>query len=381
MSVNKTDAISPFLVMEILEKAQQMEKKGANIIHLEVGEPDFNIPKPVSEAIVNALNQGDTHYTNSLGIIELRREITKQYNDKYGIFIRPDQIIVTSGTSPALLLILGVLIKENDEVIISDPHYACYPNFIKFLKGKPITVKIYEKNGFQYKSKTLKEKITDKTKAIIINSPANPTGALLEKETMQELAKLEIPIISDEIYHGLVYEEKERSMLEFTKKAFILNGFSKLYAMTGLRLGYIIAPEEYIRPMQKLNQNLFICANSAIQKGGVAALTKAKQNAEEMKATYNKRRIYMINRLKQLGFGINVEPKGAFYIFVNAKHISNDSYALALDILNKAKVGVAPGIDFGKNGEGYLRFSYANSIENIAEGLDRIDKYIKKSGV
>ncbi len=170
-------------------------------------------------------------------------------------------------------------------------------------------------------------------------------------------------------------------MLEFTKKAFILNGFSKLYAMTGLRLGYIIAPEEYIRPMQKLNQNLFICANSAIQKGGVAALTKAKQNAEEMKATYNKRRIYMINRLKQLGFGINVEPKGAFYIFVNAKHISNDSYALALDILNKAKVGVAPGIDFGKNGEGYLRFSYANSIENIAEGLDRIDKYIKKSGV
>ncbi len=380
MSANETDAITPFLVMEILEKAQQMEKKGANIIHLEVGEPDFNIPKPVSEAIIKAINQGDTHYTNSLGIIELREEIAKQYADKYGISISPDQIIVTSGTSPALLLILGALIKEKDEIIISDPHYACYPNFIKFLKAKPITVKIYEKDGFQYKSKALKEKITEKTKAIIINSPSNPTGNILKKETMEELAKLKLPIISDEIYHGLVYEQKERSILEFTKNAFVLNGFSKLYAMTGLRLGYIIAPEEYIRPIQKLHQNLLICANSAVQKGGLAALRKAKKDAEEMKETYNKRRIYMINRLKQLGFGINVEPKGAFYVFVNAKHISTDSYGLALDILKKANVGVAPGIDFGENGEGYLRFSYANSIQNITEALNRIEKYLVNKG-
>jgi len=380
MSANKTDAIKPFLVMEILEKAQQMEKQGANVIHLEVGEPDFNIPKPVSSAIIEALNQGNTHYTNSLGIIELREEIAKQYVDKYKVSVNPQQIIVTSGTSPALLLILGSLVKGKDEVIISDPHYACYPNFIKFLNAKPVSVKVYEKDGFQYKPEAIKKKITEKTKAIIINSPSNPTGNLLKKETMEEIAKFNLPIISDEIYHGLVYEKKEHSILEFTKNAFVLNGFSKLYAMTGLRLGYIIAPQEFVRSIQKLNQNLFICANSAVQQGGLAALTKAAKKADEMKAVYNKRRIYTINRLKQLGFGITVAPEGAFYVFANAKHISLDSYALSLDILQKAHVGVAPGIDFGKNGEGYLRFSYANSIKNITEGLDRIEEYLKKNG-
>ncbi|MBW1649848.1 MAG: pyridoxal phosphate-dependent aminotransferase [Deltaproteobacteria bacterium] len=379
MSANKTDAITPFLVMEILEKAQQMEKKGANIIHLEIGEPDFNIPKPVSAAITEALNQGNTHYTSSLGIIELREEIAKQYANQYKVSVNPQQIIVTSGTSTALLLILGSLIKEKDEVIISDPHYACYPNFIKFLNAKPVSIKVYEENGFQYKPEAIKKKITEKTKAIIINSPSNPTGNILEKETMEEIAKFAPPVISDEIYHGLVYEKKAHSILEFTQNAFVLNGFSKLYAMTGLRLGYIIAPQQFVRQIQKLHQNLFICANSAVQKGGIAALTKAKKEADEMKAVYNKRRIYTINRLKQLGFGITVAPQGAFYVFANAKHISTDSYALALDILQKAHVGVAPGIDFGKNGEGYLRFSYANSINNIIEGLDRIEKYLKKS--
>lgn len=198
---------------------------------------------------------------------------------------------------------------------------------------------------------------------------------------MRAIADLTEPgrsyVISDEIYHGLVYEGKEHSILEFTDNAFVLNGFSKLYAMTGLRLGYLIAPRAFIRPIQKIQQNFFISPNSTVQIAGIAALNKAGEDVTRMKQTYDKRRQYMIRRLKEMGFGITVEPTGAFYVFVNAKHISNDSYKLSFDILEKARVGVTPGIDFGKNGEGYLRFSYANSLENIAEGMNRLEQYLK----
>ena len=198
---------------------------------------------------------------------------------------------------------------------------------------------------------------------------------------MQEIVaiakKHDLYIISDEIYHGLVYEGKEHSILEFTSKAFVLNGFSKLHAMTGLRLGYLIAPMEFIGPIRKIQQNFFISANAMIQMAGLAALREAGEDIARMKTIYNERRQFMIARLKEIGFGITVEPTGAFYVFANAKHISNDSYQLAFDILEKAHVGVTPGIDFGQNGEGYLRFSYANSKENIAVGLSRIEEYLK----
>ena len=195
---------------------------------------------------------------------------------------------------------------------------------------------------------------------------------------MAEIADLGPYIISDEIYHGLVYGEKEHSILEYTDRAFVVNGFSKLHAMTGWRLGYMIAPPEFIRPIQKIQQNFYISASSIAQWAGIAALTKADEDIEKMRSVYNERRIYMIDRLKKMGFSLPVEPKGAFYVFVNAKHISHDSYKLSFEILEKAGVGVTPGIDFGKNGEGYLRFSYANSIEKIAEGLDRIENYLKE---
>nr|MBC8392080.1 aminotransferase class I/II-fold pyridoxal phosphate-dependent enzyme [Deltaproteobacteria bacterium] len=196
----------------------------------------------------------------------------------------------------------------------------------------------------------------------------------------KKIADFEPYIISDEIYHGLVYEGKEHSVLEYTDHAFVLNGFSKLYAMTGLRLGYLIAPKQFIRPMQKIQQNFFISANSMVQRAGIAALKEAGEDVREMKRIYNDRRKYMIRRLKEMGFGISVEPTGAFYVFANVKHVSNDSYRLAFDILEKAHVGVTPGIDFGKNGEGYLRFSYANSLENIAEGMNRLENYLKRTG-
>ncbi|MBA4323072.1 MAG: aspartate aminotransferase [Odoribacter sp.] len=376
MISKRTENISSFIAMDVLEKAHEMERKGINVIHLEVGEPDFDTPACIKDAVCKALQDGHTHYTHSLGLIELREAICGHYHDKYKVSVNPDQVVISSGTSPAMFSLFSVLLDIGDQVIISDPHYACYPNFIKFVQGEPVTVPVYEEDGFQYMPSAIKEKITDRTKAIFINSPSNPTGNLLSESRMKAVAELSPYIISDEIYHGLVYEGKEHSILEFTEKAFVLNGFSKLYAMTGLRLGYLIAPKEFIRPIQKIQQNFFISANSIIQKAGITALKEAGADVLRMKNVYNERRIYMITRLKELGFGISVEPTGAFYVFANAKHLSNDSYRLAFDILEKAHVGVTPGIDFGANGEGYLRFSYANSIENISEGMKRLESYI-----
>ena len=377
MISEKAKNITPFIVMEVLERASVLEKEGKNIIHLEVGEPDFDVPSCVLKASETAMKQGRTHYTHSLGDPELRQEICNSYLKNYGVQISPEQVIVTSGTSPAILMVLFALCNPDDEIILSDPGYACYPNFINLSGAKMVKVPVYEEDGFQYRPENICSAITERTKAIMINSPMNPTGNLLSTETLKSIAGFSPYIISDEIYHGLVYDDQAHSILEFTKHAFVLNGFSKLYAMTGLRLGYVIVPEEFVRPIQKLQQNLYICASSVAQRAGIAALREADADVMHMKNIYNERRKFMISRLRELGFRITVEPTGAFYIFVDARHLSADSYKLAFDILEKAHVGVTPGIDFGENGEGYLRFSYANSLENIIEGLNRLEKYIQ----
>jgi (5-formylfuran-3-yl)methyl phosphate transaminase len=378
MISEKAKNITPFIVMEVLERASILEKQGIHIIHLEVGEPDFDVPSCVLKASEAAYKQGFTHYTHSLGDPELRQEICSNYRRNYGVQVSPEQVIITSGTSPAILMVLYALCNPDDEIILSDPGYACYPNFISLSGAKMVKVPVLEEDGFQYRPENIRSAITGRTKAIMINSPMNPTGNLLSPETLHAIAQFSPYIISDEIYHGLVYEGRAHSILEYTDKAFVLNGFSKLYAMTGLRLGYVIAPEEFVRPIQKLQQNLFICASSVAQRAGIAALREAASDVEHMKNIYNERRKYMISRLRELGFKITVEPTGAFYIFVNAQHLSSDSYKLAFDILERAHVGVTPGIDFGDNGEGYLRFSYANSLENIMEGLNRLEKYIQE---
>lgn len=376
MIAKRAEEIKPFIVMDVLDRAHAMEHEGIRIIHLEVGEPDFDTPQCVKDAAYKALKEGHTHYTHSLGNLKLREAICRHYSKAYSVSVHPDQIVIASGTSPAMFLIFAALLEEGDQVIISDPHYACYPNFIRFVQGVPVTVPVYEEDGFQYRPEAIEEKITKKTKAIFINSPSNPTGNLLSESRMRAITEFSPYIISDEIYHGLVYEGKEHSILEFTDNAFVLNGFSKLYAMTGLRLGYLIAPKPFVRPIQKIQQNFFISANSVVQIAAIAALEEAGEDVARMKNIYNERRQYMVKRLREIGFGITVEPTGAFYVFANAKHMSSDSYKLAFDILEKAHVGVTPGIDFGDNGEGYLRFSYANSMENIVEGLDRIEHYL-----
>jgi aspartate/methionine/tyrosine aminotransferase len=369
--------ISPFMVMEVLEKAQEMESKGIDIIHLEVGEPDFDLPESVKIASNVAMRTGYTHYTHSLGDPHLRRVISRSYRNKYGVRVDPGRIIITSGSSPAIHLVLSVLMENGQEVIIPDPGYACYPNFIRHLGGTPVAVTCREEGGFQYDPEMVKKAINEKTAAIFINSPSNPTGHLTSPENMRAIAALGNWIISDEIYHGLVYEGREHCILEYTDKAFVVNGFSKLYAMTGLRIGYLIAPAEFVRPIQKLQQNLFICASSVAQRAAIVAMEGCHDEIMEMKDTYSTRRRFMLDKLKAIGFEISKEPEGAFYVFANAKKFSNDSYKLAFDILENAHVGVTPGIDFGANGEGYLRFSYANSIENIERGLDRIAKFLK----
>jgi (5-formylfuran-3-yl)methyl phosphate transaminase len=378
MVAKRVDEMTSFIVMDVLEKACELECRGINVIHLEVGEPDFDAPACVTEAVVQALKQGFTHYTHSLGMRELREAISTYYRDTYNVAnVDPDQIVVTSGSSPAIFMLCAALLEPGDEVILPDPYYACYPNFINFVQGRCVTVPVRESEGFQYTPEAIQAHLTERTRAIFINSPSNPTGTLLSADRMRAIAGMGPYVVSDEIYHGLVYEGQAHSILEFTDHAFVINGFSKLFAMTGLRLGYVIAPKAYMRALQKIHQNFFISANAAIQKAGIAALSCAQADVAHMKATYDKRRRFMIERLRQLGFSIPVEPTGAFYVFVNARHLSGDSYALAFDILEKAHVGVTPGIDFGPNGEGYLRFSYANSLENIREGLDRLERYIR----
>ena len=378
MVTKKCIEIPPFIVMEVMEKAESLERQGENIVHLEVGEPDFETPECIKEAAIRAIRDGKTHYTHSMGLPKLREAIAAYYSRQYRVNVAPDQILVASGTSPAMLLLFMSLLEPGDEVILPNPYYACYPNFVRMVEGKPVFVDVYEEEGFQYRPEEITPLVTPKTKAIFINSPANPTGNLMSAERMKAIAEMGRIVISDEIYHGLVYEGKEHSILEFTSKAMVINGFSKLFAMTGWRLGYVIVPPEFIRALQKLHQNFFISANAFVQWAGIAALEEAHADVERMKNLYNTRRKFIIQKLREMGFGITVEPTGAFYVLANAKKYAQNSFEFAFDILKNAKVGCTPGIDFGSNAEGYLRFSYANSIENIEEGMKRLRRYLSE---
>jgi len=375
--MNETvNRMTPFIVMDVLERANELERNGVNIIHLEVGEPDFDMPECITKAAIEALQKGTTHYTHSLGDPQLRLAICEFYKSEYNVIVDPECIVITSGSSPAILMTLMLLCQVGDEVIMSNPGYPCYRNFTLACHAKPVCVSLHAESDFQYDITEIKKKITDKTRAIFVNSPMNPTGTLVSDQVYKELSELNIPIISDEIYHGLVYNGKASSILEFTNKAFVINGFSKRFAMTGLRLGYLIAPKEHMRSLQILQQNLFICAPSTAQKAGIAALKEANLDVELMRATYNERRLYIIDRLRKMGFIIHTEPQGAFYVFCDARKFTSDSYHFAFDALEKAHVGITPGIDFGTSGEGFVRFSYANSLENIRCGMDRLENYL-----
>jgi len=374
--------IKPFYVMEVLEKAQVLEAQGIDIVHMEVGEPDFDSPKAVVDAGCNAMQAGQTHYTHSMGIVELRKAIANWHRKQYQTEIDPECIIATSGTSPAMLLAFMAICEPGDEVIISDPHYACYPNLISFAGGTPVKVPVFPENGFQFQPEDIAKAITKRTRAILVNSPSNPTGNVMSASVMTKLTELGPLIVSDEIYHGLVYEGKACSMREFTEFCVIINGLSKLYAMTGWRLGYLIVPPEMSRPVQKMQQNFFISALHFGQTAAISALNgECDGEVRNMVFEYDRRRKLILSRLQSLGLKVAVEPTGAFYVFADARNYCKKlrmcAYDLAFDILEKAHVALTPGTDFGEGGEGYLRFSYATSFNRIEEGLMRLHNYFR----
>ncbi|MBU8920884.1 MAG: pyridoxal phosphate-dependent aminotransferase [Bacteroidales bacterium] len=369
--------IRPFMVMEVLERAIELEKEGRSIIHMEIGEPDFPTPPGIIRAAESSLHAGDTHYTDSRGILELREAIATYYGNGYDIDISPGQVLVTMGVSPALLLVMSTFIEHpGDEIILGDPCYPCYPNFIRYLGGVPRFVTTREEDGFQLRAEDVEKVVCARTKGIMVNSPANPTGTLIGAAEFESICGIGPPVISDEIYHGLVYGEKERSALEFSPDSYVLNGFSKLFAMTGWRLGYMIVPEKALRSLQILQQNFFISPGSFVQAAGIEALRGTHPEIPAMVKMYDERRRYLLEALPGLGLEYTIEPRGAFYIFVNASHLGRDSYKLAFDILDKVGVALTPGIDFGERGEGHLRISYANSLDNIREGIRRLGEYI-----
>lgn len=374
----RSQQLKPFLAMELMERAKELEAEGREVIYLCLGEPDFPTPAAILSATGQALAEGATSYTHSLGIIELRQEICRHYADHYAVDIVPEQVLVSSGTSPLLMLLFSALLEEGDELILSDPSYACYPGAIEFAGGRAVRLKTDAADGFQPRSEQVRELITDKTRGLLINSPANPAGSVLSGEQLQQLAELPVPIISDEIYHGLTYEGDERSILEFTDQAFVLGGFSKAYSMTGWRLGYLIAPLECMRTLQSMHQNFFLCANHFVQRAAITALQQCGQEVIAMREACNKRRLEVVKRIEAMGLGVHFVPRGAFYVLADARHIDPDSHRLARDILEHTGVAVAPGIDFGEGAEGYLRFSYTRPMNEIVTALERIDRYLKQ---
>ena len=375
----RAESIRPFIVMDVVARARELEASGRDIVHLEIGDPDFITPEVIVKAAEAAMDAGETGYTPSLGLPDLRDAVAFRAHEDYGVSVDPGAVIVTQGTSPAMLLLFGSLLDPGDEVIMPDPCYPAYPNYVNFLGGVPVPVRVRAEDGFRYRIDEVERAITPRTKAIMANSPSNPTGGVLGADDLEHLSRLAeehgIWLASDEIYHGLQFEGRSHSVLEFTDRAFVLNGFSKAYAMTGWRLGYMIAPSQFVRPAEKIQQNFFLCASNFVQVAGTAALLRAQDDVARMRAVYDERRRYLVPALRSIGLTVATEPLGAFYVFADARHWDADSVRLSSRLLEEAGVAVAPGRDFGPGGEGFLRFSYATSMERLEAGVARLGEW------
>lgn len=371
------DNLTPFLAMEVFAKAQQLEKQGKDIIHLEFGEPDFPTPEVITQGAIQAIQTSQTKYTHTQGIDLFREAVVNKYKKQFGVNFAPSQIITSSGSSILLYMAIRLLVPPGDEIIMTDPCYACFDNLAAIAGVTPIKVKLHLEDQFQLDIQALKKKITPKTKAILINTPMNPTGTVFSKEVMRDLANLGIPIISDEIYTDLIYQGDFYSMLNFTDNCIVINGLSKYYAMTGWRLGYMIFNKDWLKAASHLHQNMMISATHFIQKAGTIALTEAEAECEKMKTEFGKRRAYLLKRLKECGLDPQYTPTGAFYVLFKYPNQSIPSLEVSLDILEKVGVALTPGVDFGSAGEGFLRFSYANSTEKLNDAVIRLSRYFK----
>lgn len=374
--------IEPFLAMEVLERAQEMERDGIRILHLELGEPDAAPPPSVLAACARALEAGETHYTDSRGLSELRAAIAADKSRRAAVPIDARHVLVTSGTSPAMLLVFGALIEPGDEVLIPTPHYPCYPNFVRFCGGTPVFVRAdptandAAAAGWQIDVDAVRRARSPRTRALVLGSPANPTGAIQTAETLRALAELGIPLVADEIYDGLLFDGAHApSALACGAPVWVLDGFSKRYAMTGFRLGYVITPDQAaLRTLQVMQQSLFISASHFVQRAGIAALSGGEPTRKAMVDAYQRRRTLLVDGLRALGFRVPAPPQGGFYVFADARAFDSDSRRLAFDLLERAHVAVTPGVDFGAAGEGWLRFTLSAPDAQIEEALARIGR-------
>ena len=372
----RAQAVRPFVVMDVVARAKELEAQGRDIVRMDVGDPDLPTPDVITRAAEAAMEAGDTGYTQSMGLPDLRDAVSARFHSKYGVAVSRDDIVVTQGTSPAMLLMFGALLDPGDEVILSDPCYPAYPNYISFLGGVPVHVRARAEDGFRMRIDEIEAAITSRTRCIMINSPSNPTGTVLPPADLAAIAGLAekhgLYVASDEIYHGLDFEGRDHTILEYTDRAFVLNGFSKLYSMTGWRLGYLVAPRAFVRPAEAIQQNFFLCANHFVQVAGTTALLKADPDVARMRAIYDERRRYLVPALRELGLTIDSPPTAAFYVFADARSWGSDSLALTYRLIEEAGVAAAPGVDFGPGGEGFLRFSYVTDIGRLREGVARL---------
>lgn len=378
----RMDEFTSFIVMDVLERAQALERQGHDVVHLEVGEPDFDPPPPVVEAMRKAVCEGKTHYTHSLGIWPLREAIAARYKVRYGVEVSPERVCVTTGTSAAFLMIFGALLETGDAVAMSDPGYPCYPNFVRYVGGRPKPLPIAEADGFQLVPERLEREDLAGVTMFVVSSPANPTGTITGRATYEWIHERGFRLISDEIYHELVYTgQKEFSGLAVSDDVIVVDGFSKRWAMTGCRLGWMVVPQDMVRAVNRLSQNLYISPPTPSQWGGMAALESGAGHVECMRREYAARNRLLVDGLRRLGFSVSFRPQGAFYVFADVSRFCDDSFRFCMEMLHEAHVAATPGVDFGRNCTSrYVRFAYTAGQERIEAGLGRIERWLAGRG-
>ena len=370
---------------EVLAKAKELERQGKKIIHFEIGEPDFNTPENVKKAGVNAINENYTHYSPTQGILGLRETVANYISKTREIKVSPDEVMITPGGKDVIFSTALAILNEGDEAIYPNPGYPIYESAIRLAGAKPVPMPLLEENDFAFDREQFKKLVTPKTKLIIINSPGNPTGGLLSLQDLEIIAEVaiknDIVVLSDEIYSRILYDGEFHSLASLPgmkERTVILDGFSKTYAMTGWRLGYAVANNEIIDGLKKIAVNSFSCVAAFVQLAGIEALNGPQDEPERMRKEYETRRNLIVSGLNEIP-GISVKvPKGAFYVFPNIKKTGNKSKEVAEYLLNKAGVATLSGTSFGEYGEGYIRFSYATSRENIKLGLEKVKEAFPK---
>ena len=371
---------------EVLAKAKALERQGKEIVHLEIGEPDFDTPKNIKDAAIKALNSGYTHYTPSAGMPELRQAVADYISKTRKLDVKPEEVVITPGGKPIMFFSILALVNPGDEVMYPNPGFPIYESMINFVGAKPVPIQLKEQNEFGLDTEYVKKMITKKTRMIILNSPENPTGGVVTREQLKVVAdsisgRKDVFVLSDEIYSRIIYEGKHESITQFSgmkDKTILLDGFSKTYAMTGWRLGYGVMRKDLAEKVAQLMTNSNSCTCAFTQLAGVEALTGPQKEPERMDEEFRKRREVIVPGLNNIEGITCKKPHGAFYVFPNITGTGMDSRTLQDHLLNNAGVAALAGTSFGKYGEGYLRLSFANSVENIKKALDRIAKAVKK---